>query len=59
MNNENGFDLLIADVLAMSTQLGGTGTKSQDLMISFFPGEGDNIPQLHLRAIQIKGEIIP
>ena len=33
MNNDNGFDLIIAVVFAISTQLGGFGPKSQDLVI--------------------------
>ena len=39
MNNDNGFDLIIAVVLAMSYQLGRLLPKNQDLVISFCPGE--------------------
>ena len=35
MHNKNGFDLLIAVVLAMNPQLGGLEPKSQDLVIPF------------------------
>ena len=31
--------------------------KYQDLVISFCLGEGETIPQLHLRALQIRSEI--
>ena len=34
MNNDNGSDLLVA-VFIISTQLGGIGTKAQDLVTSF------------------------
>ena len=39
MHNDNGFYLLISVVFAMSPQLGGLGTKYQDLVIPFFLGE--------------------
>ena len=39
MNDENGFELLIAIVLAMNNQLGGLGPKAQDLMIPSRLGE--------------------
>ena len=38
MNIDNGFDLLVAVIFAMSTQLGGLGPKYQDLVISFCLG---------------------
>ena len=57
MNNDNGFDLLIAVVFAMSPQLGLLGPKAQDLVISFRLGEGETLAQLHLRYIQIRDEI--
>ena len=41
----------------MSPQLGVFVTKAQYLVISFFLGEGETIPQFHLRAIHIKSEI--
>ena len=44
MNNDNGFDLLIAVVFDMSTQIVGIGTKAQDIVISFRLGEGEDIP---------------
>ena len=36
----------------------GLGTKNQDLVISFCLVEGENIPQLNLRALQIRSEIL-
>ena len=56
MNNDNGFELLTVVVFNISPQLGGLGTKDQYLVISFRLGEGENIPQFHLRAIQIRNE---
>ena len=56
MNNNNIFDLLIAVVFGMSPQLGGLGPKSQDLVILFFIGEGENPHQLNLRALHIRSE---
>ena len=41
----------------MSPQLSGCGTKSQDLVISFFLGEEETLPQFHIRALQIRGKI--
>ena len=57
MNNDNGFELLISVVFAMSSQFGGIAPKYQDLVISFILGVGENIPQFHLRDIQIRSEI--
>ena len=57
MNNDNGFDLLIYVVFSMIPQLSGRGTKSQDLVISFFLGEEETLPQFHIRALQIRSEI--
>ena len=56
MNNDNEFDLLISVVLSMSPQLGGIGTKSQELEISFFLGEGETLKQFHLRDLQVRSE---
>ena len=33
MNLDNGFDLVVAVVFYTSTQLGGIGTKAQDILI--------------------------
>ena len=44
MNNYNGFDILIAILFSISTQLGGIGPKSQDLFISFCLGEVATLP---------------
>ena len=41
----------------MSTQLGVIGSKAQDLVISFFIGEVETLPQFHLRALHIRSEI--
>ena len=57
MNNDNGFDLIIAVVFSMSTQLGGIGPKSQDLVISIRLGELENLPQFYLRSLQVRSEI--
>ena len=57
MNNDNGFDLLIPAVFAMSTQLGVFGPKTQELLISFCLGEGETLPQFHLRDLRIRSEI--
>ena len=57
MNNNNGFDLLIAVVFSISTQLEVLGHKAQDLVISFHLGEVETIPQLHLRYLQVRSDI--
>ena len=57
MNKYNVYDLLIAVVFAIIPQLGGLGPKSQDLVISLQIGEVETIPQLNLRAIQIRSEM--
>ena len=57
INNDNGFDLLIAVVFGMSSQRVVLGTKYQDLVISVCLVEGETFPQLHLRAFQIRSEI--
>ena len=53
---DNGFDFNISVVFKISTKLGGLGTKSQDLVIYFCLGEGEKLPQLHLRALQEQNE---
>ena len=58
MNNDSLFDLLIAVVFSMSPQLWGLGPKDQDIVIYFCLGEGEYLPQLNLKALQIRGEII-
>ena len=58
MNNDNGFDLIFAVVFAMSPQLGVLGTKYQDLVIPFFLYEGETLPKLHLRSLQIRSEFL-
>ena len=46
MDNDNGFDLLIAVIFDTSPQLGTLGTKYQELVIWFHLGEVETIPQL-------------
>ena len=57
MNNENGFDLLITVVFSVSPQLIVLRPKFQYLVISFLLGEGETLPQFHLRALHIRSEI--
>ena len=57
MNIDIVFDIMIAVVFSMSTQPRWLEKKPQDLVISFCLGEGENIPQFHLRALQIRSEI--
>ena len=40
----------------MSPQLGELGPISQELVIYSHLGKGENLPQFHLRAIQIRSE---
>ena len=54
MHYDNGLELLIDVVFAMSTQLGRLGTKSQELMIPFRLGEGEPLTDFHLRALTIR-----
>ena len=56
MHNKDGFGLLILFVFYMIPQLGGLGTKSQDLVISFRLGERETIPQFHLRYFKVRRE---
>ena len=56
MNNDNLFDLIITVVFAMSTQLGGFGTKAQDFVIFFWLGEVETLTQFHIIAIHIRSE---
>ena len=57
MNNDNGFDMLIYFVFAISHQLGGIGTKAQDLVISLCLSEGVNLQKFHIRDLQIRSEV--
>ena len=56
MNIDNKFEILVAVVFSIITQLGGLGTKSQDIVIYFCLGEGGTLQQFHLRDLQIKSE---
>ena len=58
MHYDNGFELLIAFILSMIPQLGGLGSKSQDLVITFFLCEGENLTAFHLQALAVKSELI-
>ena len=40
----------------MSPQLGGLGTKYQELLIPFSLGEGEPLPDFRLRALTIRSE---
>ena len=48
MNNDNGFDILVAVVFGVITQLGGIGTKAQYPITSFNLTEGESLPDFHL-----------
>ena len=54
----NLFEMFIAVVFSMSPQLGGLGPKSQDLVIHFRLGEGEPLPDFHLRALTIISELV-
>ena len=41
----------------MSSQLGGLGTKYQDLAIPLLLGELETLPYFHLRALTIRSEL--
>ena len=56
MNKYNVFEIIIAVLFVMIPQLGRLEPKSQYLVTSFSLGEGENIPKLHLRALQIRSE---
>ena len=58
MHYENGFELLIDVVFAMSPQLGGLGPKYQDLTIPFRLGEGEPLSYFHLKALEIRSELV-
>ena len=57
MHYDNGFELLIVVVFAMSPQIGGLGTKSQDPGITFRLGEGEPLTDFHLGALTIRSEL--
>ena len=59
MNIDNGFDLLIYVVFSNSPQFGGLGTKSQEFVVSFFPGQGKTLSQFRLRDIHPQNENHP
>ena len=45
MNLDNGFDLLVAIIFSTIPQIVVLGPKDQYLVISFFLGEGETLPQ--------------
>ena len=57
MNIDNRFNLLDTVLFDTSIQIGGLGPKDQYLLVSFCLGIGGNLPQLHLRDLQARGEI--
>ena len=57
MNIDNGFDLLVAVSFSVSHQLGGLGTKDQELAILFRLGEGKSLLELLLRKVQSRIKI--
>ena len=44
MNNNNGFDIIIDVLFVISPQPVVRGPKSQDLVVPFRLGEGENLP---------------
>ena len=56
MNIDNIFDILVAFLFSMSPQLGGLGSKSQELLIYFLLGEGEPITEFYLRYFQTRSE---
>ena len=54
---ENGFEIIIAVVFEMITQLWGRGPKAQDLVMPFFIGEGEPLTDFHLRALATRSEL--
>ena len=58
MNDENGFELIIAVVFSMSTQLGGLGPKAEYLVMPFRLGEGEPLSDYYLRSLAIISELV-
>ena len=54
---KNRFDLLVVFVFAVSPQLGEIGPKVQDLVISFWLGEVESLPEFHPTASEARSEI--
>ena len=57
MNIDNEFDLIIAVVFATIPQLGGLGPNTKDLVIHFSLGEGETLPEFHIRALTDRSEL--
>ena len=57
MNNDNGFDLIIAVVFVMSPQQVGLGPKAQYVVIPFRLGEVETLPEFHLRSLTVRSEL--
>ena len=58
MHYDNVFEIFIAVVFAMSTQLGVLGPKSQYLVIPFCLDGGELLPDFYLRFFAIRSEIV-
>ena len=58
MHYDNGFELLIALIFNVISQLGGLGPKSKDLVIPFCLGKLESLTEFHLISIAIKSDII-
>ena len=57
MNPDNRFELLGDVVFEMSTEIGGIGPKSQDLVIYFHLVKVETLPQLHFRYLQSRSNL--
>ena len=57
MNNNKIFDILIAILFAMISQIGGIGSKDRYLVNSFCLTEDEQLPAFNLRDMQLKIEI--
>ena len=58
MHYENLFELIIAVVFAISTQIGGLGTKAKDFVIPFHLSEEETLSYFHLRTLAIRSELV-
>ena len=57
MNIYNLVDLICVVVFSMSPKFGVLGHKAQDLVILFFLGKVESLPQFHFRYLQSKSDI--
>ena len=58
MHYDNGFEILLAVVFAMSPQLGVLGPKAQDFVTPFCLSEVEPISDFHLIALVIRSELV-